>query len=103
MNVLLNVVIMFVVLASIPLWLHAGRKLQSRRPLLFHEARRQVPWGVIDILVAIFLQIVVAGLADELFRRKYGIKQAAKIQEFGIEVFGPYFMVMTFASLGATA
>src|SRR5688572_30081791 len=103
MNALLNFAVLLVLVTSVQLWILAIIRFAKSQPLVVAQPRRDILWGLSDILMAIILQMFVHSLGHEYFRRKYGLSERFELHQLGLERSSDYVMVMACASLAALA
>jgi membrane protease YdiL (CAAX protease family) len=101
MTALVNLAILFVLLASVHLWILALLRTWTQRSVQAVEPPTETPWGLSDILMAIVLQMVVHSAAHEWFRRRGGLPAHFELPSLGIERSSTYVGIMAIASVAA--
>lgn len=76
-DIILERVVIGAVAVSGGLWLLALWRLLAGKPLIAYEPRRRVPWGAVDLALAIFLLYSTVLVSRQLLAWTYGIGVAA--------------------------
>lgn len=99
MNTVGPVVIVLLVLTSIHLWIGALRCLRAHEPLVPREPRREVPWGLLDILMALILEIVAVRLAGLWGGPAFHVDLSRPLEQLDIEQRARVLMAFSVARL----
>lgn len=68
MNALLSFTAILILITSVRLWVRAYGRLRLGQPILTPEPRVDAPWGLADLILAIFFQLLTAQLLAEWLR-----------------------------------
>jgi membrane protease YdiL (CAAX protease family) len=80
--------ILAALLASGLAWIVVLFRVRAGQPLLAHEPRRDVPWGLVDLLIAVVVLLATQLFAFRLVSKRYGLNLDSDLLKLTIEQHG---------------
>ena len=93
------VVVLFLLMCSLWAWIEAFSRVFAKRPILVYEPRRRVPWGLLDLLLAMVALVLFQALALVVLRHFFGVDVRLKLHEMPPETRAVVILASSLASV----